>query len=234
LVLAFIALDRSPTPPEYSDGVATEESAEFTQKIQSFVLKNIGQPIEGFSAPIYLQAFPGLMKADFDNVETAEGKYVYSDNELIFTITQTRHISSVGEMILNNGYKTLLSNLRARLGNDLNVEEIVNRIIAQGLGNVHGTILRGPICPVMKDPPEEECADQPVFGTFIVKDVAGINEITRFSTQRDGSFTITLPVGEYSIESEIPLGLPVIQAHRIEVYANEKSEYTITFDTGIR
>lgn len=54
-----------------------DEAAEFTENIQSFVIENIGQPIEGFSAPIYLQAFPGLLEADFDGVETLEGKYAY-------------------------------------------------------------------------------------------------------------------------------------------------------------
>lgn len=233
LILVFVVLSGDPVPPEYNDGVATEESVEFTEKIQSFVVENIGQPIEGFSAHIYLRAFPGLLESDFDEVETAEGKYVYSNGELAFTRTQTRYISSVGEMILNNGHKTLLSNLHIRLGNDLNVKEIVSEIIAQGVGNVIGTILRGPTCPVMKDPPDETCADQPVFGTFIVKDVAGINEVARFSTQRNGSFTVTLSAGEYSIESEDPLG-PGIQAHRIEVRADKTTEYTITFDTGIR
>lgn len=233
LILAFVALNRDPMPTEYNDGVATEESSEFTEKLQTFVIENIGQPIEGFSAPIYLQAFPGLMKADFDEVETAEGKYVYSDGGLTFTHTQTKYISSVGEMILNNGHKTLLSNLHTRLGNNINVEEIVSNIIAQGLGDVNGTIFRGPICPVVKDPPEEACADQPVFGTFIVKDVSGINEVARFGTQRDGSFTVTLPTGEYSIEPETPIGIGG-EAHLVEVRANETSEYTIVFDTGIR
>lgn len=233
LIFAFMVIDRDPVPPEYNDGVATEESTEFTNEIQSFVVENIGQPIEGFSAPIYLRAFPGLTESDFDEVETAEGKYVYSDGELAFKRTQKKYISSVGEMILNNGHKILLSNLHSRLGNNLTVKEITGKIIAQGVGNVSGAILRGPICPVVKDPPDEKCADQPVFEEFIVKDVAGINEVARFSTQRDGSFTITLPAGEYSIESETPLG-PGIQAHLIEVQANETSEYTIIFDTGIR
>ena len=226
-------LNRDATPPEFHDGVATEESAEFTNKIQSFAVENIGQPIEGFDAEIYLRAFPGLMEADFNRVKTFEGEYIYSDGKLDFTSKQGKYISSAGQAVLEKGHETLLSNLRIRLGTDLNVEEIVSRIIAQGIGRVSGTIFRGPICPVLKDPPDEECADQPVFGTFIVKDVAGINEVARFSTQRNGSFMIPLPAGEYSIESATPLG-PGTQVHRIEVRVNETSEYTITFDTGIR
>ena len=125
---------------------------------------------------------------------------------------------------MEKSHETLLSNLRPRLGNDLNVEEIIIKIIAQGVGTVSGTILRGPICPVVKDPPDEECVDQPIFGIFIVKDVAGIHDVARFSTQKDGSFIIpTLLAGEYSIESETPLG-PGIQHTLLECPRNKNKE----------
>ena len=232
LLFTFIALNRDATPPAH-DGV-TVEVLQFTDRLQSFVLENFGQPIDsGFTAPMYLRAFPGLREADFDGVETSGGKYTYSDDELIFIRARTNPITTYDEAILEKGHEILLSNLRPRLGNDLNVEEIAIKIIAQGVGTVSGTILRGPICPVVKDPPDEECADQPVFGTFIVKDVAGIHEVARFGTRRDGTFSTTLPAGEYSIESATSPG-PGIQAQLIEVRANETSEYTITFDTGIR
>ena len=234
VVLATSIVIRSLDKPQEINDSVSVEVLQFTDRLQSFVLKNFGQPIDsGFTAPMYLRAFPSLREADFDGVETSEGKYTYSDGELIFIRARTNPITTYDEAILEKGHETLLSNLRSRLGNDLNVEEIVVKIITQGVGTVSGTILRGPICPVVKDPPDEECADQPVFGDFIVKDVSGISEVARFSTQRNGSFTVSLPAGEYSIESVTPLGLG-IQAHLIEVRANKTSEYTITFDTGIR
>lgn len=231
-VLAGSILMRSSQEPREMPEIS-QDTAEFTEKIQSFAIENIGQPIEGFNADIYLWAFPGLVGADFDGVETREGIYSYRNGKLVFKRTRSQQISSAEEMILERGHETMLRNLRARLGGGLSVDAIIGKIVAQGLGTVRGMIFRGPICPVVKDPPEEECADQPVFGTFIVKDIAGINEIARFSTERNGSFSLQLPADEYSIESETPLGLG-IQSHRIEVQANKTSEYTITFDTGIR
>ena len=228
-VFGFIrGLQESRRAPEIS-----QETTEFTEKIQSFVIENIGQPIEGFNANIYLQAFPGLLEADFDGGETLEGKYVYKNGKLNFERRKSGRISSAEEMIIEKGHETLFNNIRGRLGNKLSVDEIVKGITAQGIGRGGGPILLGPTCPVVKDPPDEKCADQPIFGTFIVKDVAGVNEIARFGTQRDGSFIVPLPAGEYSIEPETPVG-PGIQSHLIEVRANETSEYTITFDTGIR
>ena len=104
------------------------ESAEFAQKIQKYVIENIGQPIEGFNASLYLQAFPGLTEADFDGVETREGKYVYADGALAFTRPQTGRASTAEEAITERGHRLLFEALRRRIGNDLSVDEIITRI----------------------------------------------------------------------------------------------------------
>lgn len=211
----------------------TLDSAEFASKIQSFVIENIGRPIEGFSAPVYLQAFPGLLEADFDGVETFEGTYVYSNGKLEFTRKQTRYISSAGEAISEKGHQTLFNNVRGRLGNNLSVNELIKGITAQGIGRVSGTILLGPTCPVLRDPPDPECADKPIFDEFIVQNAMGSVEFTRFSTAADGNFSVPLPAGEYYITWAESKG-PGIQGYLVNVRAGETSEYTITFDTGIR
>ncbi|MEX2405468.1 MAG: hypothetical protein WD579_02585 [Candidatus Paceibacterota bacterium] len=129
LLFALVALNRDSVFPKSHDGVATEESAEFTKSIQGFVLENFGQPIDsGFTAPMYLEAFPGLVEADFDGVETSEGKYTYLDNELTFMRKKVGYISTFDEAILENGHKTLLNNLRARFGSRISVDEIITRI----------------------------------------------------------------------------------------------------------
>jgi hypothetical protein len=107
---------------------ATPESAEFTHKMQQYVIENLGQPIEGFDAALYLQAFPGLTEADFDGVETMEGAYVYADGALTFMRTQTGRTSSAEEAITERGHATLFAALRKRLGNILSVEKIIARI----------------------------------------------------------------------------------------------------------
>lgn len=106
----------------------SKDSAEFASKIQNFVVRNIGQPIEGFNAEIYLRAFPGLTEEDFNGVETSEGKYVYSDGELNFTRRSVTHRSSAEQAITKRGHETLFNNARARLGGDLFVDDIISRI----------------------------------------------------------------------------------------------------------
>src|SRR3989338_4164375 len=122
---------------ERTDGVFSEVT-EFTENIQSFVIKNIGQPIEGFSAPIYLQAFPGLLEADFDGVETLEGKYVYENGKLNFERRKSGRRSSAGDVIVEKGHETLFNNIRGRLGNDLSVNKKKKEIIGRGRGRGGG------------------------------------------------------------------------------------------------
>lgn len=227
-----ILMRSAEEPPETPE--ISQNTSEFTEKIQSFVVENFGHPIEGFSAPIYLQAFPGFLEADFDGVETLEGSYVYEMGKLNFERGVTGYISSAEEMITNKGHETLFNNIRGRLGNNLSVDELITGITAQGIGRVSGTILLGPTCPVLRYPPDPECADKPIFGDFIVQNAMGNVEFARFSTQRDGSFSVSLPAGEYYITWAEPKGLPGIQGHLVNVRAGETSEYTITFDTGIR
>lgn len=217
---------------ERTDGVFSE-AAEFTETIQSFIIKNISQPIEGFSAYVYLQAFPVLLEADFDGVETLEGKYAYKNGKLNFVRRQSRHMSSAGDVIIEKGHKTLFNNIRGRLGNDFSVNEIIKEITAQGIGRVSGTIMLGPICPIVKNPPDPKCIDKPIFGEFIVQNAIGSIEFARFSTAENGSFSISLPAGEHYITWAEPLG-PGIQGRLVNVIAGETSEHTIVFNAGMR
>lgn len=234
-IYLYSVKDITPVPTLDNGKNIAGDPVEFTSKIQSFVIQNIGQPIEGFSAEIYLQAFHGLTEQDFNEVETIEGEYIYSNGKLTFTRKQTKYISSAEHAIMGKGHATLLNNLRARLGKDFSVDEIVSQMTLgqDNVSGIRGTIFLGPTCPVVKDPPDEACADKPVFGTFIVKDTAGIKEYARFGTDANGKFLVYLTPGEYSIESEKPLGSGM-QAHLVEIKLGEISEYEITFDTGIQ
>lgn len=97
---------------------------------------------------------------------------------------------------------------------------------------ISGIVLTGPTCPVVRvnDP---SCNDKPYQGNFIIKDVAGMREIARFSTDSNGRFLVYLAPGEYSIEPAQPIGLGA-QAQLVEVSAGIMSDITLTFDTGIR
>ena len=117
------------------------DGVEFAEKLQAFVLKNIGQPIDGFSSTVYLSAFPGLLDIDFNNVETLGGRYEYSNGKLNFVRKESNRISTADEMLVEKGYETLFNNIRDRLGRGLSVEEIIKGITTGGIGYVKGTVL---------------------------------------------------------------------------------------------
>jgi len=98
---------------------------------------------------------------------------------------------------------------------------------------IRGTVTVGPTCPVERVPPDPSCADKKYQGEFIVKNVAGTKELARFSTDKNGYFSVNLNPGEYSIEPVEQIGLGV-QAHHAEVKANNYTDLNLQFDTGIR
>lgn len=213
----------------------SDDTVIFSEKIQDYVIENIGQPIEGFNAEIYLQTFPGLFQADFDGVETLEGKYKYKNGELAFERNNSQIISSAEEAISEAGHQTLFENVRGRLDINLSADEVVNNIVAEGLGKIIGTIFIGPTCGgPLKTPSDPECSDKPIQGEFSVKNTMGNVEFTRFVTDEEGNFSVTLPTGEYYITWADPVGIPAEQGHLVNIESGKTIEVDITFDTGIR
>lgn len=117
------------------------DGVEFAEKLQAFVLKNIGQPIDGFSSAVYLSAFPGLLGIDFNNVETLGGIYAYGNGKLNFVRKESNRISTADEMLIEKGYETLFNNIRDRLGRGLSVEEVIKGVTAGGVDHAKGTTL---------------------------------------------------------------------------------------------
>ena len=101
---------------------------------------------------------------------------------------------------------------------------------------IQGKVLLGPICPVMREPPEEQCADR-LFETDLVLTTSdGARIVKRFSSDAKGEFRVSLPPGFYLIRSAP--GGPIMQScfkgEVIEVRINVYAETIVHCDTGIR
>lgn len=112
------------------------ETVEFTNRIQSYILTNIGRPIEGFSGQVYISVFPSLNEADFNNVKTLEGVYEYRNKKLTFNPNSQQRRNSAEEMIIEEGHETLFKNIRNRLGENLSFEEIMTMVLSQGTSTI--------------------------------------------------------------------------------------------------
>jgi hypothetical protein len=88
----------------------------FSEELQRAGVERIGQPIEGFSAFIYLEAFPGFEESDFNGVQSLEGIYKLEGDNLNYKRTARNLVTSAEETISEEGYGTLLQNFSKRVG----------------------------------------------------------------------------------------------------------------------
>jgi hypothetical protein len=99
---------------------------------------------------------------------------------------------------------------------------------------VEGYVHAGPVCPVLQDPPDPNCADRPVAGAQLrVLDSSG-NEVAVVTTSTDGVFGLLLSPGSYTLEPlpvEGLLGTAGSQGFRV---GSDRVVLDIAYDTGIR
>ncbi|MFZ2694055.1 MAG: hypothetical protein WAX85_02075 [Minisyncoccia bacterium] len=101
---------------------------------------------------------------------------------------------------------------------------------------ITGTVLLGPTCPVMRDPPDPQCADrQYQTDKLVLLTSPGLKLVQKINSGKDGKFTVEIPPGEYSIQSSGKITFPYCGSGGvIEVIAGKFSEITVYCDTGIR
>lgn len=101
---------------------------------------------------------------------------------------------------------------------------------------IHGIVRAGPACGVVSDPPDPSCDDRPVAGAeIVVRDEAG-ESVARVRSEDDGSFSVTLAAGRYTLEPQPVEGL-LGTAPSVEVTVGEAvptGPVEIIYDTGIR
>jgi hypothetical protein len=101
---------------------------------------------------------------------------------------------------------------------------------------IRGVAMLGPTCPVMRNPPDPQCADKPFKTSLVITSADQSKVIKTVSTDAKGAFTAELPPGEYSIRSAASANiLPYCRSNgTIQVKANAYIEITVSCDTGIR
>jgi hypothetical protein len=99
---------------------------------------------------------------------------------------------------------------------------------------VFGFVHAGPTCPVVRFPPDPDCADQPVPGAMLIVARANGSELQRVVSDGEGRFEIALPNGPYRLiprEYDGLLGTAPAQEFVVE---GAPVELDVAYDTGIR
>ncbi|MDB5259052.1 MAG: protein of unknown function with transrane region [Candidatus Taylorbacteria bacterium] len=100
---------------------------------------------------------------------------------------------------------------------------------------ISGTVLLGPSCPVMRDPPEAQCADKPYATSLVAMTPDETHIIAEFKSDAQGKFTVRIPPGEYAIRSAASGNMyPRCSSGTVNVKAGMFADTTVSCDTGIR
>lgn len=125
---------RSVPPVAAPEETEAAHAAYFQERMVARGVADIGQPIEGFDSGLLMRAFPGLVPADFDGVETFEGRYETSPGAEMVTFVRgtSTAISSAERTVSTAGYGTLLANVSRRLAlpitSEADVDTLIDRI----------------------------------------------------------------------------------------------------------
>ncbi len=101
---------------------------------------------------------------------------------------------------------------------------------------LRGTVVAGPTCPVVTDPPDPSCAERPVEGAVLVVTTLDGTEVDRATSDAEGDFAIALAPGAYRLEPqpvEGLMGTPEPIEFSVE-WGMLIPELTVSYDTGIR
>ena len=99
---------------------------------------------------------------------------------------------------------------------------------------VNGSVTLSPICPVERIPPDPKCAPKPLETDIQVFAVNGDTPIKTVRSRSDGSFNVTLPYGDYTLQ---PVGgnpFPRCSSTTLTLQTSLLNNVSLSCDTGIR
>ncbi|TSC69065.1 MAG: hypothetical protein G01um101456_360 [Parcubacteria group bacterium Gr01-1014_56] len=101
---------------------------------------------------------------------------------------------------------------------------------------IKGTVMLGPTCPVMRDPPDPACADKPYKTTLVLTTPDGARVLKTFSSDEKGVFSLQVQPGDYAIRSAAAANILPYCASTgsIKVRAGIYTTANVSCDTGIR
>ena len=111
-------------------------------------------------------------------------------------------------------------------------EQTISKTVSSGIS---GIVLLGPTCPVVKDPPDPECADKPYATNLVITTSDQARVMTEFTSDINGKFNVPLVPGEYAIRSAAAANiLPYCSHDVLKVETNRFTDIIVSCDTGIR
>jgi hypothetical protein len=117
--------------------------------------------------------------------------------------------------------------------NAISLSDGTKDLFSEDISAIKGVVMLGPTCPVIKNPPDEQCADKPYSASFEIVSTDG-TFVKDFSSDQNGNFYIEVPPGEYTIKSTGQKSLPYCPNLAVDAQLGQTAQITISCDTGIR
>ncbi len=99
---------------------------------------------------------------------------------------------------------------------------------------VRGIVSLGPTCPVMREPPDPQCADKPYATAVLVYRAGAKVPFAIGNSDASGAFTFSLPPGSYTLTAGGDKTLPRCAGADVTIAVGGYVTTNISCDTGIR
>lgn len=101
---------------------------------------------------------------------------------------------------------------------------------------VSGVVTAGPTCPVEASPEPSACAPRPVVGAVIIASDPDGTEISRATTDADGTYLFGIPMSGTIIVSALPVAGLARPPAPVTIYVvpGGQTLVNLEYDTGIR
>ncbi|MEO8247623.1 MAG: hypothetical protein ABI622_10955 [Chloroflexota bacterium] len=96
------------------------------------------------------------------------------------------------------------------------------------------TVVAGPTCPVISDPPDPACDDRPVDGAELLVMGANGQQVAAVRSDARGRADLHLAIGSYTVRPQPVEGLMGTAAQVALVVSASPEALVISYDTGIR
>lgn len=107
-------------------------------------------------------------------------------------------------------------------------------VVPSSGSGVRGTVLLGPTCPVMRDPPDPACAEKPYATAIEVYRAGSKSPFVIGNSDTSGAFEFSLPPGAYTLSAKGGAMLPRCTETKVTVVPKSYATTSISCDTGIR
>lgn len=96
---------------------------------------------------------------------------------------------------------------------------------------IEGTVTIGPIQPVSRP---GEINSTPYVATFVIRALADNRIVATVTSAADGTFRVSLPAGEYVVESQQTSPYPFAKPQQVTVNPGGYTVIMVAYDSGIR